>query len=456
MQPGRGGETHNVIRNSVVYGSVVQARDVAGASVTPQGRAGRVATSSLWDHVGRGADFYRARVSAAAAHLETVVTALLPRLADGFATRFLERIVWLWSEKPPSLDAAEAALLALLPFHRQANLVRLAVEHAGVNPAQLGRGTSGTAAARSFEAFLDGHEVLVHRAGRRPDSAPPIGWWLFHRRLARHESFADAGPLLQDAGTPLAELGETFAAGRVCALLEGLRLGPDVCHPEFLGAVPAEDHVRAPGRQCIRDQRLALISALAATLAIEATALPDVVGEHLGIPVPVDPATVRSCLDEAVWGGPHDLPVLRARCPTRRWSKACASTRRTRTSSCTRPGRVPARAGGVGGAGSPDPVPPEQPVRHRGFQLLHAGRRNPGDDVPDGAGRRAVVVRARAAEAAGGRGVRDDGSTWRRDGHLAPRPAPVPPSYAWLCGAADRSPVVADILTGPASRPAGP
>ncbi|EOD58670.1 HD domain-containing protein, partial [Amycolatopsis vancoresmycina] len=69
------------------------------------------------------------------------------------------------------------------------------------------------------------------------------------------------------------------------------------------------------GRQRVRDQRLALTAALAAALAIEATALPDVVGEHLGIPVPVDPAAVVSCLGDAVWGGPHDLPVLRARCP---------------------------------------------------------------------------------------------------------------------------------------------
>ncbi|MEV4052807.1 hypothetical protein AB0J55_16620 [Amycolatopsis sp. NPDC049688] len=209
-------------------------------------------------------------------------------------------------------------MLTLLPFLRQANLLRLAVEHAGLNPAQLGRDAGDTAGARSFEAFLDGHDVLVHRAGLRPESAPSIGWWLFHRWLARHESFVDAGrigQLLRDIGAPVAELGETFAVDRVGALLEGLRLGPDVCHPEFLGALSPEDHVRAPGRQRIRDQRLGLMTALAAALAIEVTALPDVVGEHLGIPVPVDPAAAVSCLDDAVWGGPHDLPVLRARCP---------------------------------------------------------------------------------------------------------------------------------------------
>src|SRR5204862_339502 len=103
MQPGRGGETHNVIRDSVVFGSVVQARDVGGVSPTPDGWAAGVFGSSLWDHVGQEADFYRGRVCAAAAHLEGVVTDLLPRLADdpwlepGFATRLLERIEWLWS-----------------------------------------------------------------------------------------------------------------------------------------------------------------------------------------------------------------------------------------------------------------------------------------------------------------------------------------------------------------------
>ncbi|MEV6824496.1 hypothetical protein [Amycolatopsis sp. NPDC051102] len=324
MKADRGGETHNVVRDSVVFGSIVQARDVGGVSETPDGWAARVFGSSLWEHVGQEADFYRGRVCAAAAHLENVVTALLPRLADdpwlepGFPTRFLERIEWLWNEPAPELCASEAALLTLLPFLRQANLVRLAVEHADLNPAQLGRDAGDTAGARSFEAFLDGHDVLVHRAGLRPAAVPPTGWWLFHRWLARHGSFVDAGrvgQLLRDIGAPVAELGETFAVGRVCALLEGQRLGLDVCHPEFLGALPSDDHVRAPGRQRVRGQRLALTLALAATLAIEATALPDVVGEHLGIPVPVDPATVVSCLDEAVWGGSHDLPVLRARCP---------------------------------------------------------------------------------------------------------------------------------------------
>ncbi|MET8849736.1 hypothetical protein [Amycolatopsis sp. NPDC004625] len=320
MPLGREGETHNVIRDSVVFGSVVQARDVGAVSAAPDGWAGRVFGSSLWEHAGPEADFYRARVCAAAALVQAEVTALLPRLADdpwldaGFATRFLERIEWLWSPEGPELCASEAALLTLLPFLRQANLVRLAAAHVVLNPAQLGRDAPDTAAARSFEAFLDGHEVLVHRARLRPDAEPSIGWWLFHRWLARHDSFADAG-LFGAAAAPLAELGETFAVERVSALLEGLRLGPDVCHPEFLGGLPSEDHVRAPGRQRVRDQRLALTTALAATLAIEATALPDVVGEHLGIPVPVDPPTVLACLEEAVWGGPHDLPALRARCP---------------------------------------------------------------------------------------------------------------------------------------------
>lgn len=320
MPLGREGETHNVIRDSVVFGSVVQARDVGGVSTTPDGWAGRVFGSSLWEHAGPEADFYRGRVCAAAALLQAEFTALLPRLADdpwldaGFATRFLERIEWLWSSEGPELCASEAALLTLLPFLRQANLVRLAAEHAALNPARMGRDAPDTAAARSFEAFLGGHEVLVHRARLRPDAEPSIGWWLFHRWLARHDSFVDAG-LFGAAAAPLTELGETFATERVSALLEGLRLGPDVCHPEFLGGLPSEDHVRAPGRQRMRDQRLALTTALAATLAIEATALPDVVGEHLGIPVPVDPATVLSCLEDTVWGGPHDLPVLRARCP---------------------------------------------------------------------------------------------------------------------------------------------
>lgn len=292
-------------------------------TVCMEGWAGRVFGSSLWTHVTNDVDLYQSHACVAAENAERLVTDLRqklvcdPWLEADFSTRHLERIEWLWSERPPELSAAEAAILVLLPFLRQANTVRFATEHLEVNPAQLGRRSEDTASSRSFGVFTDSHDVLVHRTRLRPGSEAPIGWWLFHRWLSQQESIVDPvriAQLLRDIGAPLSDLGETFAVERVSSLLHGLRLGTGVCHPEYLAALPFDDHIRAPGRQRLRTQRLALISALACTAAIEATALPDVVGQHLGIPDAVDPASVLATLDEAVWGGSHELPVLRAAC----------------------------------------------------------------------------------------------------------------------------------------------
>ncbi|MFE1379922.1 ATP-binding protein [Streptomyces sp. NPDC058740] len=338
------GGTRNVIDGASVAGPVVQAESIENAhfycapapppaeesqdAVDPWVRA--VGGSVVWRHVpaDRGAEVHRELAGAVAVRLAGMRDGLAEGAArdpwddPGFPTRFLEQVEWLLGEpgQGAELDLypAEAALLVLFPFlyrtHRQLRVDRLAE----VRPWSLAPAADPSADRRAFEVFAEGDEGLVQRARRAPEAEPAVGWWLFHRWLAQQREFAGADPvglLLDELGEAAEGLGEALAPRRVTALMHALRRGPDVCHPEFLGLLSPEDRVRSgPGHQRIRDQRLALLLALAHAMGIETTALPSIVAEHLPIPYPVDLDALRRTLDGAGWGGSHELPVLRAEC----------------------------------------------------------------------------------------------------------------------------------------------
>ncbi|MFJ9454525.1 ATP-binding protein [Kitasatospora sp. NPDC101447] len=280
------------------------------------------ADSRAWHHVraDRDAEPYRRAALAAVRRLARLRDEAHltddPWQEPGIALRFAARVGWLLGDEPLDLYPAEAALLAVLPFLYRVRSLRLAAARATVRPTDLqaSGGPDGDRAA--YEQFIESHDLLTHRARTRPDSAAPLGWWLYHRWLDQHEDLADPDGVreLLDALPELAELGETFSPKRVCALLHGLRRGPDVTNRDYLAGLSADDHLRAPGEQHVREPRLALLLALAYGTAIETTALPDIVAEHLGIPHEVDLPALRRTLDEAVWGGSYDLPVLRAAC----------------------------------------------------------------------------------------------------------------------------------------------
>ncbi|MEV5241857.1 ATP-binding protein [Streptomyces cinnamoneus] len=287
--------------------------------------------SPVWQHVpaDRGADFFRQRTAETAARLAELRDEAERALAadpwlDGEAVpRFAECVEWLLGEPDPEHDLdlypAEAALLVLMPFLYRVHGLRLASLAMSVEPHSLRRAEGASAERSSFEVFAEGHDLLVKRALLRPAAAAPIGWWLFHRWLAQHEAFSDprtVRDLLELVGEPAEALGDVLAVNRICALLHGLRRGADVCNREFLDSLAADERVRVRGRglQRVRDQRLCLLLALAYGTCREATALPQIVVEHLGIPFPVDLAQLRRTLDRSSWGGTHDLPVLRAEC----------------------------------------------------------------------------------------------------------------------------------------------
>ncbi|MEU6930125.1 ATP-binding protein [Streptomyces sp. NPDC046374] len=358
------GWTRNVVDGGTVGGPVVQAGSIGVVHLHTDARpqpepaetppadpwVRAVGDSAVWKHVAgdRDARAHRELAEAVAARLAGIRAGVgvppdagVPAEArvppdsgvpaedrtdpwddPGLPTRFLEQVEWLLGEPGagPDLDLypAEAALLALFPFLYRAHCLLRVEQLAAIAPWSLAPRAEPSADRRAFEVFTEGDEALVQRARRDAAAEPAVGWWLFHRWLAQQREFAGADPvrrLLDELGATADGLGEALAPRRVTALLHGLRRGPDVCHPEFLTLLPTDDRARSgPGHQRIRDQRLALLLALAHGMAVEMTALPSIVAEHLPIPYPVDLDALRRTLDTAHWGGPHDHPVLRAEC----------------------------------------------------------------------------------------------------------------------------------------------
>lgn len=327
--------THNEIRDSLIIGNVFQARDVTG-SVTPgppaagpgsSGATGsqpsaptdpwprQAATSPLWPpHTPLP---LRKATTQAAARLAQLRDLAEPHLRTdpwqdpGLPARCTARTEWLTADL--ALSPPEAALLILLPYLHQVRRLHLAATLAHLDPATLRRHPAPDADRAAFEAFIEGHDLLRHRARLRPDTEPSIGWWLFHRWLAErdlHTAPDQITALVTELGIPA--LSELLHPDRMGLLLHGITRGPAACDPDFLSQLQPEDHLS--DHQPLREQRLLLLAALAHATAIEITALPDVVAEHLGIPNAVDPAELRDTLDGARWGGSRELPVLRADC----------------------------------------------------------------------------------------------------------------------------------------------
>ncbi|AMW08956.1 hypothetical protein A4E84_05280 [Streptomyces qaidamensis] len=340
------GGTRNVVGGDTVAGTVVQAGSIgalhvhtavpptgpAPASVAMDAWERRVGDSCVWRHVPQGRDtgHHRRHVTALAARLARMRDELERSLEQDpwcdarIATAFLDNVEWLLGEPPEDgtkgldLYPAEASLLVLFPFLHRVHYLRRAVRLAQVRPWSLRPAGTADPDRLAFEVFAEESEALVQRALREPGAEPLVGWWLCHRRLAQHGEFSDTDSvhtLMAELGDSVGELGAALAADRLTVLLHGLRRGPDICHPEFLNLLPADDRVRCgPGHQQIRFQRVGLLVALAYGMSVETTALPDIVAEHLAIPYPVDLPLLRRTLAEAHWGGSRDLPVLRAEC----------------------------------------------------------------------------------------------------------------------------------------------
>ncbi|MFE4976117.1 ATP-binding protein [Kitasatospora sp. NPDC056651] len=317
-------------RTVIQVGSMTLQATPAPADPAPPGDpwARAVLDSGIWAHAApRDAEPHRRHAARLAERLAAVRDGAERRIAGdpwadpGFATRFADRVEWLLGEPDGALDLhpAEAGLLVLLPYLYQTHQLLLLASRLEADPTDLRQRHGATGWRADYQSFLAGHDLLVNRAALRPQAASATGWWLYRRWLAEEDTGADrlaelAAELTPELTARSGPLTEVLNARRLARILTGLRIGADICNPEHLGQLEADELLPGPGRQRVRERRAGLLLAVAYGAAVEPAALPDTVVEHTGVPNPVDLDGLRRTLAATAWGGSPDLPVLKAVC----------------------------------------------------------------------------------------------------------------------------------------------
>ncbi|RKT53672.1 HD domain-containing protein [Saccharothrix australiensis] len=218
-----------------------------------------------------------------------------PDLVDRVERRLAD-LVELVDLRP---TGAEAALLVLAPMLHRVRVLEAAASRVHLGPTRLRPEDGAGADRREYEHFLAGAEQgrLVARTGLpgRGDSVAPIGWWMFHQWTAGHPDHEQAGAL----PVPNPASRELYATlDRLTALFH---LTPgDLRHRRRLH--PEKTHLgltTAP--QVVREELVGLLLVVAWEQAVELTALPITVVEHLGIPDPVRLDHLRTTIAHAAW-----------------------------------------------------------------------------------------------------------------------------------------------------------
>jgi hypothetical protein len=299
-----------------------------------------VARHRLWDHVADGPANHgpddrvaraRHQVAELVVHLGMVRRDGLLALADdpwqdlGFATRMADRLAFLvetMSEgsRPGAdglrLSADEVAVLLAVPFVYDTLRSSLAGRERAVAPHDLTPSQDATSERAAFERFAQSYSRPYRRAlaamarGNR-DAAEEIGWWLLHRWLARQPAAYRTEAITELLG-PLAgadgHQGPVRPA-RLASLLWALRAGPS-----FLARTDQADALASVAADGVRERLLGYLLVVARGLAIDAVALPEVIGEHLGIVDPVTAAGLRATVANARWARRSTALTLEAEC----------------------------------------------------------------------------------------------------------------------------------------------
>ncbi|MFJ9527315.1 wHTH domain-containing protein [Streptomyces cyaneofuscatus] len=322
-------EVTNIINGGVYKDAVIQAARVTmqvppapAPPSEPWVRA--VLESGVWAHsLPRSLDAHVQHAARLAKLLADVRDAAEQQISGdawadpGFAARFADQVEWLLGEPDGTLDLypAEAGVLVLLPYLYQVHQLLLTASRVEVDPTDLRHRPQATGERVRYQSFLAGQGLLVSRAGLQPEATGAIGWWLYHRWLAKEAKGTDQlAVLANEISRESGPLTEALTPQRLVRILAGLRLGSDVCNPEHLGQLEADELLPGPGRQRFRERRASLLLTVAYSAAAELTALPDTVVDHTGIPNAVDLDGVRRTLGRMAWGGPPELPVLKAVC----------------------------------------------------------------------------------------------------------------------------------------------
>jgi hypothetical protein len=202
------------------------------------------------------------------------------------AARTLDRLAALTAALPPdaALRPAEATLLVCVPLLYDAFWSTRAAAERVVRPHDLTPSQDATSDRAAFERFAQSYSQPHRRAvaavarGQR-DAAEEIGWWLLHRWIGRQP----AAYKPESLGDLLPPSDETLRPDRVSELLWAMRADPG-----FLSRTDRAGSLRAVADDGVRERFVGYLLIAARALAVEAVALPEVIGEHLGI---VDPVT---------------------------------------------------------------------------------------------------------------------------------------------------------------------
>jgi hypothetical protein len=284
---------------------------------------GLVARHTLWDRAvdDPNRDSLRRQTAELVVHLAWARREGLFRLADdpwqdlGFAVRMVDRLGWIVSVLPNdvSLSAAEASLLLSVPFLYDTLWSTLAGRERTVAPHDLTPSQDATSDRAAFERFAQSYSQPHRRAvaavarGQR-DAAEEIGWWLLHRWIGRQPAAYQPEPL-SDLLEPVQRVAEVFAPARLTELLWALRADAG-----FLGRTDRTGALTSVADDGVRERFIGYLLVTARALALEATALPEVIGEHLGIVDPVSPASLRDTIAAAEWQRRGTTLVLAAVC----------------------------------------------------------------------------------------------------------------------------------------------
>ncbi|TDD85498.1 HD domain-containing protein [Actinomadura rubrisoli] len=253
-----------------------------------------------------------------------------PWLDTELAARFTRWTDWLLrtslAEAMCDLSPAEAALLVLVPLLHHTHLVRTLAGLRAVDPLDLGTGR-GDGPRREYETFLGGQREMVDRARARrlPDRDPAateIGWWLFHRWVARFPQSYRLGAvreLLDAVETPDPRMrDEVLDAKTVQRFLAALRLDLSELGDTDRKNAPQFEIVLfagEPHEQRVRELLIGQVLTVSYALTLDLVRLPDIVARHLGIPHPVTLPELRATvLDRAKWVLQSDCLVLGAEC----------------------------------------------------------------------------------------------------------------------------------------------
>ncbi|MER7407060.1 caspase family protein [Streptomyces sp. NPDC000070] len=245
-----------------------------------------------------------------------------PWVDDAFLFRLLSNRLPLLLPKDTSLSAIEVVALIAAPFLHEVAWAERLSQAAETDPYALERRTEAQAHRRHYEQIVEQHGRIARkltdcRARGRVEDAASVAMWLVHRWIADRFQTDDEVVPAKAAEALAEQLG--VADGRVHELSQLLRVAASGLSREEPFDEPngwASRKVLLPGgHQQLRIRPLAALLRLAATLAVDVRALPDVVAEHLAVSDPVLPQQIVAMARGLSWHREGNALHLDAPCP---------------------------------------------------------------------------------------------------------------------------------------------